>query len=95
MFLSTAGLIKAPLGETKTGPNPTDRGRCGSKYHVMTSEAGHVLTVTLTEANMHDLRQLLRLVFVEFPHVGGLPGRPLDRPMSVRADKGYDCEDDA
>jgi len=48
--------------------------------------------VTLSGANLHDLRQLLQLVFIEFPRVGGRPGRPLDRPRRVIADKGYDCQ---
>lgn len=48
--------------------------------------------MTLSGANLHDLRQLLQLVFVEFPRVGGRPGRPLDRPRRVIADKGYDCQ---
>jgi transposase len=46
----------------------------------------------LTEANLHDLRQLLTLLLIEFPRVGGLPGRPLERPLSVTTDKGYDCQ---
>jgi transposase len=50
------------------------------------------LAVTLSGANLHDLRQILQLVFVEFPHVGGQRGRPLDRPRRVTADKGYDCQ---
>ncbi len=48
------------------------------------------LAVTLTEANQHDLRQLLVLL-LKFPRVGGLPGRPRKRLRSVAADKGYDC----
>jgi hypothetical protein len=58
----------------------------------MTATSGIPLAVTLTEANMHDVRQLLTLLFVKFPQVGGVPGRPLDRPRSMTADKGYDCQ---
>jgi len=57
----------------------------------MSTTSGIPLAVTLTAANVHDLRQILGLVFVEFPKIGGGPGRPLDRPRSVTADKGYDC----
>lgn len=57
----------------------------------MSTTSGIPLAVTLTAANVHDLRQILGLVFVEFPKIGGVPGRPLDRPRSVTADKGYDC----
>jgi transposase len=58
----------------------------------MTSLTGIPLAVTLSAANLHDLRQLLPLVFLEFPPIGGKPGRPLDRPRSVTTDKGYDCQ---
>jgi transposase len=58
----------------------------------MTTTDGIPLAVTLTAANGHDLKQLLELLFVKFPHVGGQPGRPLDRPQSVITDKGYDCQ---
>lgn len=27
-----------------------------------------------------------------FPTIGGQPGRPLEQPRSVTADKGYDCQ---
>jgi transposase len=58
----------------------------------MTSLTGVPLALTLSAANLHDLRQLLPLVFLEFPSIGGAPGRPLDRPRSVTTDKGYDCQ---
>lgn len=58
----------------------------------MTSLTGIPLAVTLTAANVHDLRQILYLVFAAFPTIGGRPGRPLTRPASVTADKGYDCQ---
>lgn len=38
------------------------------------------------------MRQLLTLLLVKFPRIGGQPGRPLDRPLSVTTDKGYDCQ---
>ena len=46
----------------------------------------------MTAANLHDLRQLLTLVFQKFPRIGGVPGRPLETPLRVTADKGYDCQ---
>lgn len=41
----------------------------------MTSAAGVPLAMTLTPANCHDLHQLLPLVFLHFPRIGGRPGR--------------------
>ncbi|WP_437185516.1 transposase [Planctomicrobium sp. SH668] len=58
----------------------------------MTTHNGIPLANTLTAANVPDLRQLLPLVFLKFPKIGGKRGRPLDRPRSVIADKGYDCQ---
>lgn len=60
----------------------------------MTSTAGVLLKVTLTPANCHDRRQLLPLVLLEFPRIGGRRGRPRDRPHSVTAEKGCDASPD-
>jgi IS5 family transposase len=46
----------------KTGPNPTDRGKSGSKHHLLTDAQGIVLAAEVTAANVHDVRQLLPLV---------------------------------
>lgn len=58
----------------------------------MTTHNGIPQGNTLSAANVHDLKQLLPLVFLKFPKIGGKRGRPLDRPLSVTADKGYDCQ---
>ena len=42
-----------------TGPNPTDRGKPGSKHHVLTEANGTPLSPILTGANRHDVTQLL------------------------------------
>ena len=34
-----------------TGPNPTDRGKLGTKRHVLTDEQGIPLSVVVTAAN--------------------------------------------
>lgn len=59
----------------------------------MTSTAGVPLAVMLTPANQHDIRQILPLVFLKYPRIGGAPGRPLDRPRRVIADAGYASRD--
>src|SRR5581483_633401 len=46
----------------KTGPNPTDRRKAGSKHHVLTDADGIPLVATLTAANRPDITQLLDLV---------------------------------
>ena len=37
-----------------TGPNPTDRGKLGTKRHVLTDGQGIPLSVVITAANTHD-----------------------------------------
>ena len=40
-----------------TGQNPTDRGKSGTKRHVLTDQSGIPLSaVTITSANTHDMK---------------------------------------
>ncbi len=59
----------------------------------MTDAEGTPLAVIVSAANEHDMRFILPLVFLRFPHVGGLPGRPRELPTVVRADGGYTSAD--
>jgi hypothetical protein len=56
-----ASYIQAKRGST-TGPSPVDRGRCGSKYHLLTDGGGIPLAWTVTGANRNEGTQLLLLV---------------------------------
>ena len=76
-------------GGSETGPNPVDRGRAGSKHHLLTDAHGTPLAWTLTGGNRNDVTQLLPLLD-RVPAVAGLPGRPRQRPEMVVADRGYD-----
>lgn len=60
---------------------------------MLTSREGIPVAVTLTAANVHDIRQILPLVLKEYPKIGGVVGRPLDRPRCVFADQGYGSHD--
>lgn len=82
---------ESSAGRQKTGPNPTDRGKCGSKHHVMTDASGIPLAITLTAANVHDIKQLLPLL-VNITPVRGKRGRPRQRPDTLIADKAYDSQ---
>lgn len=75
------------------GPNPTDRGRCGSKLNVMADSAGTPIAVIVSAANEHDVNFILPLVFTKFPKVAGAKGRPRTKPQVVRADTGYTSKD--
>jgi hypothetical protein len=75
-------------GGQQTGRNPTDRGKLGSKYHLVVDRNGIPLTVRLSAANAHDAKQLLALVDAIPPIIGprGRPGRPRKRPVKLHAD---------
>src|SRR4051794_26295505 len=56
--------VRAKHGGELTGPNPTDRGKAGTKYHVVASTDGIPLAAVPSAANAHDTRlspHLLRL----------------------------------
>lgn len=75
-----------------TGPNPTDRGKAGSKYHLLVDANGLPLHALLSAANTHDSK-LFEPLLDSNPAVRGRrgrPGRPRRRPEKLHADKGYD-----
>src|SRR5579862_6362843 len=84
--------LQPPAGEkggSKTGPSPVDRGRRGSKHHLLVDGGGLPLAWTLTAANRNDVTQLIELLD-RVPPVRGRPGRPRRRPQTLLADRGYD-----
>jgi transposase len=89
--LIDASYVKAPEGGDDTGPNPTDRGKSGSKHHVMTDAQGIPLSATLTAANVNDVTQTLH-VLTNMPPVGGKPGPRRQLPDRLQGDRGYDSE---
>lgn len=73
----------------KTGPNPTDRGKPGSKHHVIVDRHGLPLAPPmLTASNVPDVVTLTMMVDRIVP-VRGRRGRPRRRPDKVHADLGY------
>jgi transposase len=74
------------------GANPVDRGKPGSKYHLLIDAGGLPLAVGLSAANTHDSRLLEPMVDAVPAIVGprGRPGRPRRRPAKLHGDKGYD-----
>ena len=84
--------VRAKRGGEHTGPNPTDRGKAGSKYHVLVDRQGVPLMVQISAANVHDSKLLEPLVDGVAPirRPRGQPGRPRKRPAKLHGDKGYD-----
>jgi len=82
--------VRAKRRGEATGPSPTDRGKAGSKYHVLCDRNGLPLHALITGANTHDSRMLEPLLDTN-PGVcerAGGPGRPRRRPAKLHADKG-------
>jgi transposase len=84
-FSSSAG----EKGGAATGPSPVDRGRVGSKHHLLVDAHGTPLAWTLTGGNRNDVTQLIPLLD-RVPPVRGRRGRPRRRPQRLLADRGYD-----
>lgn len=78
----------APKGGSPTGPNPVDRGKKGSKLHVLSDAQGIPLAVAVSGANMHDSLALIPLIR-GIPAVRSRRGPRQDRPVKLRADKAY------
>src|SRR5688500_11531843 len=78
-------------GGSLTGPNPVDRGKPGSKLHVLTDAGGLPLTVAVTAANTHNSLALMPLVQA-LPAVRSRRGPRRRRPAKLHADKGYDYD---
>lgn len=51
-------MTKAPLGGEKTGKNPTDRGKLGTKRSVHTEGGGIPIGLAVEAANVHDTKLL-------------------------------------
>ncbi|MFB0524288.1 MAG: IS5 family transposase [Phycisphaerae bacterium] len=89
--VADSASVRAVFGGPKTGPNPTDRRKLGSKHHIITDANGIPFVVKLTGANRHDVTQLMPLVN-SIPPIAGQRGRPRKRPDCVQGDRGYDSQ---
>lgn len=76
----------------KTGPNPTDRGKNGTKRHLITDAAGTPLAIEHTAANVHESQLAIALVDA-IPRIKQPDGTRRRRPVTVFADRAYDAEE--
>jgi putative transposase len=86
---------KGGAGEAEaTGANPTDRGKCGSKRHLLTEGGGIPLAVVLSGANRTDMKKLGDLLDVQLieeaaavvPEMGG---EEIAEERHLCLDRGY------
>jgi transposase len=82
-----SATTKAPLGGEAAGKSPVDRGKLGTKRHVLTDQRGAPIGLEVTGANRHDsqaVRATLESIPVRRP-TSGTAGE-----QHLTADKGYD-----
>ena len=48
--------------EVMTGNNPTDKGKLGTKRHILTDKNGIPLSTVITSANTHDVSVAINTV---------------------------------
>jgi transposase len=82
-------MVPAPGGGDATGPNPTDRGKSGTKHTLLVDGNGIPLALRTSGANTSDQTEILPII-IEFPKVKGKQGRPKEHPDEAYADRGYD-----
>ncbi|WP_436845298.1 IS5 family transposase [Streptomyces cinerochromogenes] len=80
--------VRALKGQL-TGPNPTDRGKKGSKIHLIVDRQGLPISVGISAATLHDSQALIPLVR-GIPPVRSRRGPRRRRPGKLHSDKGYD-----
>lgn len=73
------------------GPNPTDRGKNGSKRHAACDGQGTPLAIIQTGANVHDSEQAIPLIDA-IPPIKRPGGGRRKRPNKAYADRAYDAE---
>jgi transposase len=71
-----------------TGPNPNDRGKNGSKIHLICDRNGLPLSLGISGANLRDSQALIPLVR-GIPPIRSRRGPRRRRPGKLHADKGY------
>jgi transposase len=84
-------MVRAFGGGDATGPSPVDRRKLGTKHTLLVDRHGVPLAIRTAGANASDHRQIIPLV-LDFPKVGGKPGRPKELPDALYADRGYDSD---
>jgi hypothetical protein len=86
----TQPAYRLPGGEA-TGKDPTNRGKLGTKRHLVIDQHGLPLAVAISPSNVHD-SQMLEATVDAIPALrlpGNRRGRPRKRPKKLHADKGY------
>jgi transposase len=71
-----------------TGKNPTDRGKKGTKRHLLVDGKGTPLALRITGANRNESLEAMNLVD-DIPPIRGRRGRPRRKPKALYGDRQY------
>ncbi|MBJ6612411.1 IS5 family transposase [Streptomyces sp. I4(2020)] len=82
---------RAAEGASLTGPNPTDRGKPGSKIDLLADRNRLPLSLGISGGNLHDSQGLEPLVR-GIPPILSSRGPRRRQPGKLHADKGYDYD---
>ncbi|MFJ4671472.1 transposase [Kitasatospora purpeofusca] len=89
MVITVAVVVGGPKRGGPTGPSPVDRGKPGSRMHVLSDAGGLPLVVAVTAGNTHDSKAPKPMVEAHLArqHTWGARYR---KPGRLHADKAYD-----
>lgn len=81
-----------------TGRNPTDRGKRGTKRHVLTEQHGIPLSVVITAANTHDMKSAAKtldnIVIIKRRRRERIQASSSSKTIqNLCLDKGYDSQE--
>ena len=83
-----ASFAKAPKGGDDTGRNPTDRGKIGTKRHVLTDARGVPVAVETSAANVNDAQRAEKTVDA----IPEAASEGVRKPENLCMDKAYDSK---
>lgn len=79
-------ITKSPLGGKKTGKNPTDRSKLGTKRAIVVDQNGIPLGLAISGANTHDSKLLLQTL-------NSVPyAIKIERSKWLHLDRGFDSK---
>lgn len=83
----TVRRCRPPLGGDDTGPDPTNRGKLGTKRHVLSDRRGAPLGAVVSAANRHDMK-LAEATLDSI--VVTRPTPTVEQPQHLCRDKAFD-----
>jgi hypothetical protein len=90
-------IHKVTFRGAKTGNNPTDRSKLGAKRHILTEKTGIPLSVVISPASTHDIKQVTEVVdktIIKRPPSSSKSKNKRRQQQHLCLDKGYKSAED-